>query len=231
MLTATRPNLERLAKQRLSGVQKSRFAWSLPPLITDKNDQYYRLAVRWFCERDFNAWELNNWGQFDYFENRVGLTLVSGCRFNVRNLAALAELAEAGCRGTVLSLEITREELQILGPSPLGTIPIVSLYSWPPLFTSRLVPGLAEHKPFRTPREETYFYEKRGENALIYADRPVNWLDHLPALRGYGFRSFLLDLSDGPTERMPNLERLLQGCRESKAEQPFSLFNLDRRPQ
>jgi U32 family peptidase len=230
MLTATRPNLERMARQRLSGAQKSRFAWSLPPLIAEKNDQYYRLGVPWFCERDFHAWELNNWGHFDFFERREGLTLISGYRFNVRNIAAMAELAEAGCRGSVLSLETTREELQILGPGPLGTMPIVTLYSWPPLFTSRLVPGLDENKPFRTPREDTYFFEKRGENALIYADRPVNWLDHLPALRSYGFRSFLLDLSDGPTERMPNLERLLQGCRESRADQPFSLFNLDRRP-
>jgi U32 family peptidase len=230
MLTATRPNLERLAKQRLSGAQKSRFGWSLPPLIAEKHDQYFRLAVRWFCERDFHAWELNNWGHFDFFDHREGLALFSGYRFNVRNLAAMAEAAEAGCRWMVLSLEITREELQVLGSSPFGSMPIVTLYSWPPLFTSRLVPGLDEKKPFRTPREETYFLEKRGENALIYADRPVNWLDHLPALRSYGFRSFLLDLSDGPTERMPNLERLLQGCRESRADQPFSLFNLDRHP-
>ena len=231
MLTASRSNLERLAKQRLSGAQKSRFAWSLPPLIAEKHDQYYRLAVRWFGERDFHAWELNNWGHFDFFENRKGFTLFSGCRFNVRNLAAMAELAEAGCHRSVLSLEITREELLVLGMSPFGTIPIVTLYSWPPLFTSRLVPGIAENKPFRTPREEAYFFEKRGENALIYADRPVNWLDQLPFFRSCGFRSFLLDLSDGPPERMPNLERLLQGCRESRAEPPFSLFNLDRRSQ
>ena len=231
MLTATRSNLERLAKQRLSGAQKNRFVWSLPPLITEKQDQYYRLAVRWFCERDFHAWELNNWGHFDFFGNREALTLFSGYRFNVRNLAAMAELAEAGCRWSVLSLEITREELQLLGPSPFGTIPIVTLYSWPPLFTSRLLPKLGENKPFRTPREDTYFFEKSSENALIYGDCPVNWLDHLPVLRGYGFRNFLLDLSDGPQGQLPNLERLLQGCRESRADQPFSLFNLDRRSQ
>ncbi len=230
MLTASRPNLERLAKQRLSGAQKGRFAWSLPPLIAEKEDQYYRLAARWFCERDFRAWELNNWGHFDWFEDRQGLSLFSGCRFNVRNLAAMAELARAGCRWTVLSLEITREELQLLEQGPFSTIPVVTLYSWPPLFTSRLVPKLDEHKPFRTPRDETYFFEKKGGIAFIYADRPVNWLDDLPALRSYGFRCFLLDLSDGPQGQLPTLDRLLQSCRECRADKPFSLFNLDRRP-
>ncbi len=231
MLTATRQNLELLAKQRLSASQKSRFAWSLPPLIAEKDDQYYRLAVRWFCERDFRAWELNNWGHFDWFEDLRGLSLFSGYRFNVRNLAAMAELARAGCRWSVLSLEITREELRLLEQGPFSTIPIVTLYSWPPLFTSRLILKLDEHKPFRTPRDETYFFEKKGGTALTYADRPVNWLDHLPALRSYGFRWFLLDLSDGPQGQLPPLDRLLQTCRECRADKPFSLFNLDHHPE
>jgi U32 family peptidase len=231
MLTATRPNLERLAKQRLSADRKRRVVLSLPPLIAEKDDRYYRLAVRWFCERGFRGWELNNWGHFDFFEDRQGLNLFAGYRFNVRNHAAMAELAQAGCRWSVLSLEITREELQLLGPGPFSTIPMVTLFSWPPLFASRLIPKLDEHKPFRTPRDETYYYEKLGGNAFIYADRPVNWLDHLPALRSYGFRCFLLDLSEGPSSHMPNLERVLQSYRESRADKPFALFNLDRRPQ
>lgn len=230
ILSATRANLERLAKQRFSVDQKQRFAWSLPTLLAEKEDEYYRLAAHWFCERGFRAWELNNWGHFDFFETREGLNLIAGFRFNVRNPAAMAELAQAGCRWSVLSLEITREELQQLGQDSLSTIPVISLYSWPPLFTSRLAPGLAEGKPMRTPREETHLFEKKGAGSVIYADRPVNWLDELPVLRGYGFRSFLLDLSDGPADRLPKLDRLLQGCREARGEQPLSLFNFDRRP-
>jgi putative protease len=230
MLTASRSNLERLAKQRLTAVQKRRFAWSLPPVTVEKDDRYYRLAVRWFLERDFHAWELNNWGHFDFFEDREGLNLFAGYRFNVRNLAAMAELARAGCRWNILSLEITREELQLLGQGPFSTLPIITVYSWPPLFTSRLLPRLDESKPFRTPRDETYFLQKRGGSTFIYADRPVNWLDHLPLLKSYGFRWFLLDLSEGPQNQGPTLGRLLQNFRDSRADQPFSLFNFNRRP-
>jgi U32 family peptidase len=231
MLTASRPNMERFAKQRLNAAQKRRFVWSLPPLITEKEDQYYRLAVRWFLERGLHAWELNNWGHFDFFQDRKGLNLFGGCRFNVRNLAAMAELAQSGCRWSVLSLEITRDELQLLGPRPSRAIPLVTLYSWPPLFTSRLIPRLDENKPIRTPRDETYFFEKKGGNAFIYADRPTIWLDYLPLLRSYGFRCFLLDLSEGPHDQTPDLVRLLQNYRDARAIQPFSLFNFDRRPQ
>jgi U32 family peptidase len=231
ILSATRPNLERLAKQRLNPAQKRRFVWSLAPIIAEKEDRYYRLAVQWFCERGFQAWELNNWGHFDFFENRQRLNLIAGYRFNARNHAAMAELAQAGCRWSVLSLEITREELQHLGLGSFSAIPVVTLFSWPPLFTSRLVPKLDENKSFRTPRDEIHHYEKRGGNAFIYADRPINWLDQLPALRSYGFRCFLLDLSEGPPNQMPNLEDVLRGFRECRADKPFSLFSLDRRPR
>ena len=230
VLSATRSNLERVARQRLSIAQKQRFAWSLPPLFAGKDDEYYRLAVRSFCDRDFRTWELNNWGHFDFFDAREGLNLLAGYRFNVRNSAAMAELAFAGCRWSVLSLEITREELQLLGQDAFRNILVVSLYSWPPLFTSRLAPGLDEGKPFRTPRNETCFLEKQGGMTLIYADRPVNWLDHLPILRDCGFRNFLLDLSEGPRDRLPSLELLLQGCRQARADKPYSDFNFDRRP-
>jgi putative protease len=143
----------------------------------------------------------------------------------------MAELAHAGCRRSVLSLEITREELQQLGQGPFSRMAVVTLFSWPPLFTSRLIPQLEANKPFRTPRNETYYYEKKGGNAFIYADQPVNWLDHLPALRDYGFRSFLLDLSEGPAKQVPNIQRVIQNFRTCRTDKPSSLFNLDRRPR
>jgi len=231
VLTATHGNLERLAKHRFTEPEKQRFAWSLPPLIAEKEDQYYRLGVRWFCERGFHAWELNNWGHFDFFPDRGGLTLMAGYRFNVRNAAAMAELALAGCGWSILSLEITREELQLLAQQKQpAAVAAVSLYSWPPLFTSRLVPKLDEGKPFRTPREETYLFERRAGNALIFADTPVNWLDRLPVLREYGYRWFCLDLSDGPAGRLPELQQLIEGCQEARAERPYALFNFERRP-
>lgn len=231
VLLATRSNLERLAKQRLSSDRKQRFAWSLPPILTEKDDEYYRLAIGWFCDRGFRSWELNNWGHFDYFSGREGLRLLAGYRFNVRNAAAMAELSLAGCRWTVLSLEITREELQQLGCGPLSITPVVSLFSWPPLFTSRLTPVLDEGKPFRTPRNEGYSLEKRGGIVHIYADRPVSWLDHLPVLRDFGFRNFLLDVSDGPGDRPASLHSVLEGYRRARTDEPFSLFNYDRRPR
>jgi putative protease len=230
MLTATRSNLEKIAKQRLIPAQKSRLTWSLPPLISEKEIEYYRAAISWYLDKGFPTWEINNWGHLDFFKGPQKTNLISGCRFNVRNPAAMAALAEEGCRWSVLSLEITREELQHLSRGPCSTIPIVTVYAWPPLFTSRLIPKLMEEKPIFTPRKDVYFFKKSGSYSLIYADRPLNWFEQLSFLREQGYRFLLLDLSDAPQGQPQDFERVLSGFRRARADQPFSLFNFERKP-
>ncbi len=230
ILTASRSNLERIVKQRLSHEQRRRFTWSLPPLLTEKELDYYRPAVKWYVERGFTAWEANNWGHFDLVPRQDGVTVVAGHRFNLRNAAALAAMAENGCRWTVLSLEITRQELQDLSGGPLGASPIVPVYAWPALFTSRLVPKLPEDRPLATPRQEVYHFRKKRGISTIYADRPMNWFGQLPILREYGYRFFLIDLSDAPFDQSAHLDRIVNGFNRLRADEPFSLFNFERSP-
>lgn len=227
-LVASKSNLERIAKQRLNPAQRRRLVWSLPPVLFEKDLHYYRLAVKWFIEKGYVSWEVNNWGNFDLFKERDGLNLTAGFRFNSRNDASIAALADEGCRRVVLSLEITREELERLSRSPLSAVPVVPVHAWPPLFTSRLVPRLSEEKPFRTPRKENYFFRKKWGYSHIYADQPMNWFDKLPILRGLGYRDFLADLSDGPDEREADFEGVLRSFREARAVEGSSLFNFER---
>ncbi len=230
MLTATRANLEKMARQRLIPAQKQRFVWSLPVLLSEKDIEYYRPAVRWFCDKGFSSWEINNWAHLDLFEGRRNLNLFAGSRFNIRNLAAMAALGEAGCQWTELSIEITREELQLLSHGPFSTLPIVTLYSWPPLFTSRLSPKLQEDKPLLSPRKDIYSFRKKGPHSFIYAEKPMNWFGQIPVLQSYGFRYFLIDLSEGPHNQAKELERLFSGFKRCRADEPFSLFNFERKP-
>ncbi|MDY0041110.1 MAG: peptidase U32 family protein [Desulforhabdus sp.] len=229
-LTASRANLEKLARRRLIPAQKSRLVWSIPPLISEKELDYYRPAIDWYRSKGFRTWEVNNWGQFELFPDAGRMRLIAGYRFNLRNPAALAAMAEAGCQWSVMSLEITNEEARIIGRGPTATLPIITVYAWPPLFSSRLIPKLLEGKAFTTPRREHYFYRKRSEYAFIYADRPVNWMEKIPTLRSYGFRHFMLDLSDGPHDQAHNFEQLLSGFKRLRADQPYDLFNFDRPP-
>lgn len=228
MLMATRANLERMVKQRLSADQKKRFIWSLPTLLTEKEVEYYRPAVSWFVERGFHTWEVNNCGHFDFFPDLEKVQLVAGSRLNVRNQAAIAAMAEYGCEWVALSIECSRDELQAVAQGPLSAVPIVTVFTWPPIFTSRLTPKLREDKPFTSPKAELYFLRKRWGQSYVYADQPLNWFGELPVLRSQGFRNFLIDMSEGPTDQTQNFERILSGFKRMRPDEPFSLFNFDR---
>lgn len=230
VLLATRSNLEKMASQKMLPAVKRRFVWSLPPLLFESDLDYYRKAVAWYLERGFTAWELNNWGHFDLIEGGEGVRIMAGPRFNVRNAAAMASLAGLGCRSVILSHEITRQELETLGRIDFPCEPWVTVFSWPPLFTSRLLPDLLEGRPVFSMRKEAHYYRKRAGYAAIYADHPVNWFDHLHELRDMGYAHFVIDLSDGPGVEPLELERTLKGFRRGRAESPFSLFNFERRP-
>jgi putative protease len=230
MLTATKANLERLARQKLIPAQKQRFIWSLPTILQEKDLDYYRPALIWYQERGFRHWEVNNWGHLDLFTERDQLGLIGGARLNVRNTAALAGVAEAGCSWAELSLEITRTELAEIPRGLLGALPVVTVYAWPALFTSRLPIKVLEDRPFLTARQDAYFVRQDKHLTQIYADRPVNWLAQVPLLRSYGYRLFLLDVSEGPHQPMKDFERLLSGFKHARADEPYSLFNFERRP-
>jgi putative protease len=230
MLTASPGNLERLARIKLSPRQRQRFCWSLPALIAEKQLEYYRSAVGWYAKRGFKDWELNNWAHFDLLQGVGDLSLSAGYRLNLRNIAALKCMADLGCGQAVLSLEITRSELEHLAREPWVLAPIVCVYGWPPLFASRLKPGLDERKPFFTPRKEAFIWKREGGISFIHAERPFSWIGQLELLRSMGFGLHLVDASEGPDDDRISLESLHQAYLGGRQAQAHSLFNLDRNP-
>ncbi len=231
LLGATANNLERIAKQRFSPSQMKKLGFSLPPVISEKDIEYFRAAVRWFIKNGFLLWEINNWGHFDLTGQGRGVRLVAGSRLNLRNSAAFAQAVELGCRWSVVSLEITKEELKELAQKKFSAGLVLTVYCRPPLFTSRLVPTLHQDRPFLSPRNEVYHLVKEAGRAEIYADMPVSWLEQLPVLRAFGYSNFLVDFNEGSEKRPDSLQTVLSGFAASRSPKNYSLFNFERRPE
>jgi U32 family peptidase len=231
LLSATKNNLERIAKQRFSPSQMKRLGFSLPPLISEGDIEYFRAAVMWFIKNGFLLWEINNWGHFDLTGQGRGVRLVAGSRLNLRNSAAFAQAVELGCRWSVVSLEITKEELKELAHKRFSAGLVLTVYCRPPLFTSRLIPTLHEDRPFLSPRKEVYHLIRKAGSVEIYADRPVSLLEQLPVLRSFGYSNFLVDFSESRGKRPDSLEAALSGFAASRSPtKNYSLFNFERRP-
>lgn len=230
-LAATRENLEKMARRRLHKAQMDRFGWALPPVLFEKETDYYRKAVAWYLSKGYRFWEINNWGHLDWFLGDGKAALTAGSRMNIRNKAAMAALAEVGCRSVVLSLEITREELREILTDPVPSVPVVTVYGRPPLFLSRIHPPILDNRPVRTSRGESYMYRKEGPLAALYPDRPFSWFEKIPQLEAMGYRVFLIDLRDGPVPlEKGQWERVLSGYERRRDDPPYVLFNYERKP-
>ncbi|MGC9194619.1 MAG: peptidase U32 family protein [Syntrophobacteraceae bacterium] len=229
-LAATRQNLERIAKQRFSPYQMKKLGFCLPAILLEKDIEYFRAAVAWFIKKGFLLWEINNWAHFDLLaKGGAPLRLVAGARLNLRNCAAFAQVFEMGCESAVLSLEITKVELEELAGKKFGSRLGVTVYCRPPLFTSCLVPPIYMDRPLLSPRKEVYYPTTKAGRTEIFGDRPVSWFEQLPFLRSLGYRRFLIDASEGPAGRA-ELGQLLKGFSSSRTRGAYSLFNFDRRP-
>ncbi len=229
-LVASRENLEKMAQRRLHDAQMERFGWAFPPLLFEKETDYYQKAVAWYLSKGYRFWEINNWGHLDWFPPDGRVSLTAGSRMNIRNKAAMAALADVGCRSAVLSLEITREELREIMTDPVPSVPVVTVYGRPALFLSRIHPPILDNRPVRTPRGETYVYRKEGSLAALYPDRPFSWFEKIPQLEAMGYRVFLIDLGDAPAPvEKGEWERLLSGYERRRDDPPYALFNYERK--
>ena len=231
LIRADKKNLERIARQRFSPAQIRKLGFSLPPVIAEKDVDYFRAAVKWFIGKGFVLWEMNNWGHFDLTEEGRGLRLIAGSKLNLRNSAAFVQAAELGCSWMVPSIEITKAELKELVQQKAGARLILTVYCRPPLFTSPLVPNVNEERPFVSARKETYHSIRTAGRVEIYADRPVSLFDQLGVIRSFGYRNFLIDLSEGPEKQRPSIESVLKGFAASRSPGKYSLFNFERRSQ
>ena len=227
-LSASRNSMERVARQKFSPSQLKKLGLSLPPLIAEKDIEYFRAAVSWFVGKGVRLWEINNWGHFDLTGQGRGVNLVAGSRLNLRNSAAFAQAHELGCRWSALSVETTKDELKELARKKLCSGLVITVYCWPPLFTSRLIPALRADRPFLSPRNEAYYLTTEAGRAKIYADRPVSWLEQLPLLRSFGYSNFMLDVSEGPIKR-PGLAEVLDAFAAARSPTGYSLFNFERK--
>ncbi|SFM79097.1 U32 family peptidase [Thermodesulforhabdus norvegica] len=225
-LNADIHNLEVLARTRMGRNQKDRLVLSLPSPVV-REEELYR-AVRWFVDRGFRLWEVNNLAHFSFFEEfRDSCTLIGGPRLNVRNRYAMALLAEHGCSWVTLSPEITMSELEGLVKYPLPAVPVILVYHRLPLMVSALRPDLMEEKPFVSSDGDRYICKGSSGLTYIYGEVPVGWFSEIPGLLALGYRVFEIDLSDGLSRRKGEFERVLEAYNRREDGKSWKKFNLN----
>jgi putative protease len=223
LLQATQANLHSLSRRKLSPKKRDRFFWVLPPIIHEKDLDFYHDQVQRFQQMGFSRWVVANWGHLSLFTRPPEL-LMADYTFNVLNSQACSLLREMGCELLILSLENDRDNLRKLVPAVQGLTPLLTVYGWPPLFTSRLRIRGREGFTIRSSGRDRLQHRWRAGLTPVRSDRPLCLFNHIPELRKLGVKHFVVDVRGQPLQHQ-EIHTIMKGVERQHCPQPHSTFN------
>ena len=223
LLQATQANLLSLSQRKLPPKNRDRFFWVLPAIIHEKDLDFYHDQVGRFQQMGYSRWVVANWGHLSLFTRPPEL-LMADYTFNVLNSQACSLLQEMGCQRLILSLENDRDNLRKLVPAVQGLTPLLTVYGWPPLFTSRLRIRGREGYAIRPSGRERLQHRWKAGLTPVRSDRPLCLFNHVPELRKLGVRDFVVDVR-GQTLQPQEIHAVMKRVERQHCPQSHSTFN------
>ena len=208
-------NAENLDQAQSGRVRKflrsTRLTWTLPAVILEKRQDWYRQAIARLQALSFSSFQLGHPGQIRLFPvangDRLGKTveLFGDFSFNLLNHCALTALAEQGFRGLQFSLETDRQTLTAalaafkagVGQTRANSCALgLLVYGRPALFTSRLqAPHFKGRHSLKSPRGERYFLKQQQDSVCVYPHEPFSLLAYSRDLSALGLDYLVVDIS------------------------------------
>jgi putative protease len=223
ILQATKKNLHSLQKRKLPPSKRDRIFLALPTIIYEKDLPFYRDQVSRLQQLGYNRWLVANWGHFQFFHSPPEL-LMADYTFNVINSQGSSLLQEMGCQFLILSMENDQDNLRQLAPAFQEITPLITVYGWPTLFTSRLQIKSHKNATIRTSGREPLQHTWEEGLTRVRSTRPLCLFERLQELRQLGVLGFVVDLR-GRSLRPQELRPIMQGVERQRCPQPHSVFN------
>jgi putative protease len=222
-LQATRTNLHAFSKRKMSPGKRKRFFWALPEIIPEKDLNFYEDQIHRLQKMGYGQWLVANWGHFQLF-SEPAQSIIADYTFNVLNSQASGLLGEMGCRLVIVSLESDRNNLLKLTPAIQGLTPLLTVFGWPPLFTSRL-----EVKPrlgsiIKGAGRDTLEHGRQLGQTVIRSGKPLCLFEHLQEIGTLGIKNYVVDLR-GKQLRRHEFHAVMKRIEHQRCPKPHSTFN------
>ncbi len=182
-------------------------AWWLPPVIWPNESALWARLVHEAVRLGGKTFVCNAPWQVPLFERVMNnVSLIAGPFCNIANAYTLQAVKNLGFAAAFVSPELTRQDFLSLpskSPIPLGMV--LSGY-WPM--------GIARHEPFgiqhdaafSSPKGESFWIRKYGQNSWIYPTWPLDLTEHHAELVSAGY-SFFAHMKDDPPKGVEGRSR------------------------
>ena len=189
----------------VSRTVSSRMSWWLPPVIWPNEEEAWQRHVKEAHRSGIRSFVCNAPWQSALFAG-LEADLVAGPFCNAANAMTLNAFAKLGFKAAFVSPELSREELLLLpkqSPLPLG---MVIAGFWPMGIARHEPHGLRHNEVFTSPKRESFWMRKYGQNTWIYPSWPMNLTMHRQELKAAGYGFFAI-MDEHPPKGVGETER------------------------
>lgn len=215
-----------LARIKLAPALARRLVWALPPLIDQELLGEYRRQIATLIDQGFRDWQVAHLGQLEFFAGR-DCRLSGDYRLNVLNSLAARFWREQGLTAGQIAIETDRPNLAAVLAHPGLAALGMTVYGFPPLFTSRFVGTPLQYgREFVSPRGEGFVLRQAWGYTLALADRPFSLLNRLGELAALGLHYGVVDLSGVPLNER-SVAEVFHQLGDRGGNRAVSTFNFD----
>lgn len=195
VLVLTPHSLGGFSRVKISPPLRRQLVWALPPLIDQELVGEYHRMIGTLIEQGFRDWQVANLGQLEFFAGR-DCRLSGDYRLNALNSLAARFWQGQGVAAGQIAIETDRPNLAAFLTHPGFSSAGMTVYGFPPLFTSRFVGTPLQYgREFVSPRGEGFVLRQAWGYTLALADQPFSLLHRLAELAGLGLDYGVIDLS------------------------------------
>ncbi len=197
--------------------QDMEVVWSLPPIIQEEMLGRYRRLASTVIRLGYRNFEVSNIGHISLLatlrikggkreqkmRGNAGrrLKLYAHYTMNLLNSEAVKAARDIGIAVPQLAVETDEENARKVlahAPTPL----FYTMFSWVPLFTSRLDHSSYAHgRPVSSMRDEKFYWQKGNGANVLLPHKPFSLLKRRHELEEMGISALVIDLANWPAAR------------------------------
>ena len=183
----------------------SRISWWLPPVIWPDEEDGWRRMVRLALRNGARHFVCNEPWQNTLFEDgKVVLTAGPFC--SITNAAACGVLRDMGFSAAFVGPELEGADILALPKQSCLPLGIVLSGYWPMGISRHGINPLKMEDPFQSPKGETFWARRYGQNTWIYPAWPLDITRHRSALEKAGYSTFVT-LAEWPPQSVGEAKR------------------------
>jgi len=199
--------------------------FSFPSAMFESDINKVKQHLKYLSKVGITKFEITSLSHLALLDGIKTTEVISGHQIDTINRETINFFASRGLKGSVLSIEITKNELKLMKTIKNINNVIVPIYGKIRLFVSRAPHDeLKKQDEVKSLRDENFIFKRENGVSLTLSDKDFSLTKRLRELSEFGYYKFYIDLEYNTVDKK-FAQKLVQNIKAGKATQNSTTFN------